>query len=266
MPSKDALNQVLPIERHRALAVATPASVTGTEVALLRVHKAFGEKRVLDGIDLIVEPNEFVALVGRSGCGKSTLLRLVAGLDQPTCGSLRIDGEPLFGINPQARVMFQDARLLPWLRVGENVALARQADSGWTVAEALQHVQLADREQDWPAILSGGQRQRVALARALIARPRLLLLDEPLGSLDALTRIEMQSLIHDLWQERACTAMLVTHDIEEAVLLADRVLLLEAGQISLEFTVDLPRPRVRTTEVFQQLVRRVLDRVLQHPE
>lgn len=238
-----------------------PSSI-GADVRIVDVHKSFGAKNVLVGIDLHVEPREFVALVGRSGCGKSTLLRLVAGLERPTSGNVLVSGAPLAGINQQARMMFQDARLLPWLHVGENVALGRRPEVEGSVEEALAQVQLADRIGDWPAVLSGGQRQRVALARALIGRPELLLLDEPLGSLDALTRIEMQTLIHDLWRERACTAILVTHDIEEAVLLADRVLLMEHGKINLEFAVELPRPRVRTCEAFQQLVRQVLERVL----
>ncbi len=231
-------------------------------VKLVDVAKSFHTRCVLRQVDLSIEPQEFVALVGRSGCGKSTLLRLIAGLIPPTSGRVYIDGQPLAGINPRARMMFQDARLLPWVRVADNVALAARDQPAVAVEQALQMVQLADRGQDWPLTLSGGQRQRVALARALIGRPPLLLLDEPLGALDALTRIEMQLLIDRLWQQHPCTAVLVTHDIEEAVLLANRILIVEDGTISKEFAVDLPRPRARLQPAFQQLVAHVLTHVL----
>src|SRR5215475_16141412 len=141
--------------------------------------------------------------------------------------------------------MFQDARLLPWRRVAQNVGIGRRGDWRGAALEALGHVGLAERADDWPAVLSSGQRQRVALARALISHPRLLLLDEPLGSLDALTRIEMQDLIARVWQEKGFTAIVVTHDVSEAVMLADRILLLEDGAVALDVTVDLPRPRRR---------------------
>jgi sulfonate transport system ATP-binding protein len=224
--------------------------------------KDFGGASVLREVNLQVKAGEFLAFVGRSGCGKSTLLRIIAGLESPTSGRVSAGGQPLRGINGYARMMFQDARLLPWLRVAENVAIGQSGRLNDSVYSSLEQVGLQGRGGDWPAVLSGGQRQRVALARALISDPSLLLLDEPLGALDALTRIEMQTLIHDLWQRRESTAILVTHDIEEAVLLADRVLLLEEGQIRAEFAVDLERPRNRTAPEFQDLVRRVLNRVL----
>ncbi len=232
------------------------------DVTLTQVSKSFGSRTVLKDIDLFVDRHEFVAFVGRSGCGKSTLLRLIAGLEQPSAGTVAIDGKPLAGINRQARMMFQDARLLPWLRVAENVSLGRAPGASLATEDALAMVQLADRGRDWPARLSGGQRQRVALARALIGRPPLLLLDEPLGALDALTRLEMQSLIYTLWQAQQCTAILVTHDIEEAVMLADRILVLEHGSIRDEFRVRLDRPRQRTDRHFQPLAASVLERVL----
>jgi sulfonate transport system ATP-binding protein len=234
----------------------------GSHIELVDVAKAFGGTVVLQSINLRVSTGEFVALVGRSGCGKSTLLRIVAGLERPTDGRLLLDGQPLVGLNRQARMMFQDARLLPWRRVGENVAVGQGGRLDREVRAALARVSLEDRAEDWPAILSGGQRQRVALARALVGNPPLLLLDEPLGALDALTRMEMQTLIHELWQGSGRTAILVTHDIEEAVLLADRVLFLDQGRIQEEVDVDLPRPRDRTMAKFQALVRRILDRVL----
>lgn len=234
---------------------------SAADVNLISVSKSFDTRSVLREVDLMIDRQEFVALVGRSGCGKSTLLRLIAGLIRPTTGRIYIDGTLLAGVNPRARMMFQDARLLPWLRVADNVALGARDQPAAAVEEALAMVQLADRGRDWPMTLSGGQRQRVALARAVIGRPPLLLLDEPLGALDALTRIEMQQLIYSLWQQYPSTAVLVTHDIEEAVLLANRILIIEHGTVRDEFVVDLPRPRARSQPAFQQLVARVLERV-----
>lgn len=234
-----------------------------THVSVRAVGQRFGEKQVLRGLDLDVREGEFVALVGKSGCGKSTLLRLVAGLDRPTEGAVLIRREPLAGLNREARVMFQEARVLPWKTVHDNVALGLKGGGVRGRAESLlAQVGLADRAKDWPGILSGGQLQRVALARALASAPDLLLLDEPLGSLDALTRIEMQDLIQRLWRERRFTAVLITHEVEEALVLADRVLVLEEGRISLEITVDLPRPRDRGAAAFAALKARILSRIL----
>ncbi len=159
-------------------------------------------------------------------------------------------------------MMFQDARLLPWRRVLENVSLGLPAERKAEALAALDEVGLAERGSDWPSILSGGQRQRVALARALASRPRALLLDEPLGALDALTRLEMQALIERVWQEHGFTAVLVTHDVEEAVALADRIIVLAAGQVALDVRVDLPRPRDHATRRFTELKATVLDAVL----
>src|SRR5262249_19805137 len=155
----------------------------------------FGDHEVLRDIALRVAPGEFVAIVGHSGCGKSTLLRLIAGLDAPDGGAIRIDGQPVAGQVRQARLLFQEARLLPWRRVLRNVGIGLSGDWRAPAQAALDAVGLGNRGHDWPAVLSGGQRQRVALARALVSQPRLLLLDEPLGALDALTRIEMQELL-----------------------------------------------------------------------
>jgi sulfonate transport system ATP-binding protein len=238
----------------------------GISVALSRVSKVFGEQVALCDANLAVAPGEFVALVGHSGCGKSTLLRLVAGLEVPSSGSIDVDRQSLAGLNHHARMMFQDARLLPWLRVRENVAIGLPRDAASRVDDALAQVGLSDRAGDWPAILSGGQRQRIALARALVCEPRLLLLDEPLGSLDALTRIEMQLLLAELWQLHGFTAILVTHDIEEAVMLADRVVLLEHGRTVESFEINLPRPRERTMAPFQALVQTILQRVMRRSE
>jgi len=234
----------------------------GTEIELRKASKSFGDKLVLAEIDLAVRANEFVAVVGRSGCGKSTLLRLLAGLERPTSGQVLVNSVALDGLNREARMIFQDARLLPWMRVDANVAVGRGGRVDDAVLAALDRVDLVTRAHDWPAVLSGGQKQRVALARALVGDPGLFLLDEPLASLDALTRLEMQALIHDLWWQSGCTAMLVTHDIEEAVALADRVVLIDQGRIHAEFAIDLPRPRNRTSGDFQHSVRRILDCVM----
>ncbi|RZU00942.1 ATP-binding cassette domain-containing protein [Rivibacter subsaxonicus] len=246
------------------VALRAPLAARGAALELDGLAQRFGAREVLRGIDLRVRPGEFVAIVGRSGCGKSTLLRLAAGLDAPAAGSLRIDGEPAAARADEVRVMFQEARLLPWKRVLDNVALGLDgADARERALEALEQVGLAERAGDWPAVLSGGQRQRVALARALVHAPRLLLLDEPLGALDALTRIEMQRLIERLWQRHGFTALLVTHDVGEAIALADRVLLVEDGGIALDERIALARSRHRGDPAFAVAEERLLDRVLQ---
>jgi len=237
----------------------------GIALSIRGLSKQYGERTVLKSLDLEIRAGEFLAIVGRSGCGKSTLLRQIAGLETPSAGEIRFDGERVEGQHPDARMMFQDARLLPWKSVEKNIALGL-ADGGLTRARALlEQVGLPDRPRDWPARLSGGQRQRVALARALVHEPRLLLLDEPLGALDALTRIEMQTLIENLWRKRGITAILVTHDVSEAIALADRVVLIEDGTITLDRRIDLPRPRERGSAAFASLEDAVLKRVLQHP-
>jgi sulfonate transport system ATP-binding protein len=239
----------------------------GMHLRLEGLTKSFGRKTVLHGIDLDVLPGEFVAVVGRSGCGKSTMLRLMAGLDVPSGGGVFLNGESHDRINPAVRMMFQDARLLPWQRVLANVELGLVGSSSkvytkQTALQVLREVGLEERAHEWPAVLSGGQRQRVALARALASKPSLLLLDEPLGALDALTRIEMQQLVERLWQEQGFTAILITHDVEEAVVLADRVVLIEDGQIGMDVDISLPRPRLRGDAVFARIVERILDRVM----
>jgi len=245
---------------------AAPAAARGAAFEARSVDKAFGARRVLEGIDLRVEPGEFVAIVGRSGCGKSTLLRLAAGLETVSAGSVAIDGAPPAASHDDVRIMFQDARLLPWKRVIDNVALGLDPAGAHVRARlALEQVGLDERAHDWPAVLSGGQRQRVALARALVHHPRLLLLDEPLGALDALTRLEMQRLIESLWRTHGFTALLVTHDVSEAVALADRVLLIDDHRIVLDQRITLPRPRARGDAVFAALEGGVLDRVLGEP-
>ena len=238
----------------------------GVRLDIQGLTKRYGQREVLRQAQLHIAPGEFVAIVGRSGCGKSTLLRLVAGLESATSGAIHLDGQPLQGLSSSTRIMFQEARLLPWKRVLDNVALGLPPQQRDAAAQVLQQVGLGERQHEWPARLSGGQRQRVALARALVHQPHLLLLDEPLGALDALTRIEMHRLIESLWQTHGFTALLVTHDVQEAVALADRVVLIEDGQIALDQRIDLPRPRVHGDAAFAQLEKRILDRVLQKPD
>lgn len=244
------------------MTVTTPIHrAYGAHLSIRHLGKSFGHIPVLQDINLEIHAGEFVAVVGKSGCGKSTLLRLLAGLDAPTTGELAIDRIPLKGMNSDARVMFQDSRLLPWRRVLDNVVLGLRSNGYEHGQWALQQVGLGNRAQDWVTKLSGGQRQRVALARALVSQPRLLLLDEPLGALDALTRLEMQQLIQRLWQEQGFTALLVTHDVEEAVYLADRVIVIEEGRIGIDLPITLPRPR-QANAVFAQLKTRILDHIL----
>ena len=235
----------------------------GVSLRLDQVEKAFGAARVLKDIDLTVDAGEFVAIVGHSGSGKSTLLRVIAGLERATGGSVSVDGRALAGPAQEARLMFQEARLLPWRRVDQNVAVGRRG-RGWREAAraALGRVGLADKADAWPAELSGGQKQRVALARALISEPRLLLLDEPLGALDALTRLEMQELIERVWLARRCTAVLVTHDVAEAARLADRIVALEDGRIVETWAVTEPRPRPRASAALAEIEAAILGRLL----
>jgi len=263
----------------KPLSHQAPKGSSGLGLRLSGLGKSFGNRRVLQGIDLDIRAGEFVAIVGRSGCGKSTLLRLVADIETPSEGEFqqalptRLTAGSTAGLaagasakKAEKRIMFQESRLLPWRRVIDNVALGLPLGQREKALEVLAQVGLADRANDWPAKLSGGQRQRVALARALVHQPDLLLLDEPLGALDALTRIEMHSLIESLWLSRGFTALLVTHDVHEAVVLADRVILIEEGQIGLDVAIDLPRPRSTADARLAQIEKQILDRVLGQPE
>ncbi|WP_265942844.1 ATP-binding cassette domain-containing protein [Dechloromonas sp. A34] len=244
---------------------ATQPRGQGLSIGVRQLKKRFGERQVLHGLDLDIAAGEFVAIVGRSGCGKSTLLRQLAGLDEVSNGAIRLDGKSAGVLKDDVRMMFQDARLLPWRTVIQNVAIGLAGSKPEVRERALAvlgQVGLADRADEWPSRLSGGQRQRVALARALIHRPRLLLLDEPLGALDALTRIEMQRLIESLWKQHRFTALLVTHDVSEAVALGDRIVLIEDGRITLDEKVALARPREHGEAQFAQLESRVLKRLM----
>ncbi|MCP3392513.1 ATP-binding cassette domain-containing protein [Bradyrhizobium sp. CCGB12] len=244
-------------EERSAPAAGLPLSIRG-------LRKSFGDNEVLRGIDLHIPAGQFVAIVGKSGCGKSTLLRLIAGLDKIDAGSISFGQD----IQPEdIRVMFQEPRLLPWARVLANVevGLGRDRASGDAHAraeKALGEVGLADKRDQWPSVLSGGQKQRVALGRALVSRPRVLAFDEPLGALDALTRISMQRLLERVWRDQGFTAILVTHDVSEAVALADRVLVIEEGRIAHDVVVNASRPRQRGSAELAGLEGSILSHLL----
>jgi sulfonate transport system ATP-binding protein len=220
--------------------------------------------RALDGVNIEVEPGEVVAVVGGSGCGKSTLLRAISGLDTPSQGRVVLDGVDIKSPQEEIGIIFQEPRLLPWLTVADNVGFGLEhrprAERRERVAKALARVGLTDKADMWPRELSGGQAQRVAIARALVPRPEVLLLDEPFSALDAFTRTDLQDHLLDLWSEDRPTLILVTHDVEEAIVLADRILVMKPrpGRIYEEIVADLPRPRDRQSAAFDFTKRRVL--------
>jgi sulfonate transport system ATP-binding protein len=225
--------------------------VEGPVVRVEGLSRSFDGRPVIDDLDLALRPGEFTALLGRSGCGKSTLLRVLAGLDREIEGTVLV---------PKRRaVAFQAPRLMPWKRVWRNVLLGLPGRPERAVAEsALEEVGLSHRSGAWPKTLSGGEAQRASLARALVREPDLLLLDEPFGALDALTRIRAQRLVAELWQRRGCAVLLVTHDVDEALLLADRALVMRDGVIAYDTPVDLPRPRDAGDPGFTALRTRLL--------
>ena len=207
------------------------ATREGSAVTVQGLRRAYGQRSVIHNLDLRIERGEFVVLLGESGCGKTTLLRALAGLDP-------IDGGQIDGLSRPA-VVFQEHRLLPWESLWRNVALGlRQNDNRARASAALTEVGLGDRLDDWPRNLSGGQAQRVALARALVQQPRLLLLDEPFAALDALTRIKMQALVKELVAKHQPGVLLVTHDVDEAIVLADRAMVMRDGAIACEYAVS----------------------------
>ena len=218
----------------------------------------------LEGVSLKVGPGEIVALVGGSGCGKSTLLRLACGLDRPSRGSIALDGAAIVAPHEKIGIVFQEPRLLPWLTVAGNVGFGvagrPSAERDARVRTALDRVGLADKALTWPRELSGGQAQRVAIARALVPRPEVLLLDEPFSALDAFTRIDLQDHLLDLWADFKPTLVVVTHDVDESIVLADRVLVMSPrpGRVFAAIVTDLPRPRDRQSAAFDVAKRRVL--------
>ena len=244
-------------------------STNPARVALRCVDRTFGTHTVLHEVDIEIEPGEVVALLGSSGSGKSTLLRLIAGLDRPTDGRIEIDGEPVRGVDPRCAMVFQEPRLLPWRSLAANVAFGlpagtERAKGSVAVWHWLDVVELGEFGNHRPRQVSGGMAQRAGLARALARRPGVLLLDEPLASLDALTRLRMQDLLDAVQQEAGTTTVLVTHDVEEAVILADRVLVLRADAtgaagIAATYDVTIPKPRDRGDPRITVLRDRLLD-------
>jgi sulfonate transport system ATP-binding protein len=220
-------------------------------VELHQVRRVFGERAVLDSFELTIRSAEFVAILGPSGTGKTTLLRLLSGLDQADGGTVRVAG--------RRSVVFQEPRLVPAKRVWQNVVLGQRGPvARQRAVVALTEVGLSSHVDAWPKTLSGGEAQRVALARAMVREPSLLLLDEPFASLDALTRIRMHELVGQLWQRHRPAVVLVTHDVDEAILLADRVIVLSRGRVTLDLPVSVPRPRGRTGQQFAELRVRLL--------
>jgi sulfonate transport system ATP-binding protein len=218
---------------------------------LHQVRRVFGERAVLDSFELTIRSAEFVAILGPSGTGKTTLLRLLSGLDQADRGTVRVAR--------RRSVVFQEPRLVPAKRVWQNVVLGQRGPVARKRAvAALTEVGLANHVDAWPKTLSGGEAQRVALARAMVREPSLLLLDEPFASLDALTRIRMHELVAQLWHRHRPAVVLVTHDVDEAILLADRVIVLSRGRVTLDLPVAVPRPRGRTGQQFAELRARLL--------
>ena len=244
--------RVRPVNRGAGMTTSGTAMATDQIAASVQnLTRRFGSRTVLDGLSLDIKAGEFVAMIGRSGSGKSTLLRALAGLDREVSGSMAV-AEPV-------AVAFQEPRLVPWKRVLDNLTLGLRVPEPTRVAtEALEEVGLTERISAWPLTLSGGEAQRVSLARALVRSPSLLLLDEPFSALDALTTISMHRLVLRLWETHRPAVLLVTHDVDEALALADRVLVLGAGRIAYSATVDVPRPRDRNHPALIELRLRLL--------
>ncbi|BDG02389.1 ABC transporter ATP-binding protein [Anaeromyxobacter oryzae] len=249
---------------RRVLQSAAPEAPPIKATGIGKSFNANGNEVVaLRGVDVDVRPGEFLSIIGGSGCGKSTFLRIVAGLERNDAGTVTVDGAPISGPSLERGIMFQDSRLLPWLTVERNVgfALGRlpKAEARRRIAEAIEVVGLSGFEKAYPHQLSGGMAQRAAIARVLVNKPRVLLLDEPFGALDALTRIQMQQELLRIWEVERSTVVLVTHDIDEAVYLGDRVAVMSnrPGTIRKLVHVDLPRPRDRSSGAFVSVRKRI---------
>jgi sulfonate transport system ATP-binding protein len=233
--------------------MAPNAGLLTAAVQVRGLVRRYDDRAVLDGVDLDIAPGEFVALLGKSGSGKSTLLRALAGLDSG------VDGSGELVVPSNVSVVFQDSRLLPWARVLDNVVLGLGGASSDRGRTSLAEVGLAGRETAWPNELSGGEQQRVALARSLVREPELLLADEPFGALDALTRLKMHVLLRKLCAAHQPAVLLVTHDVDEAIVLADRVIVLDEGQIVASESISLSTPRSPADPGFAAVRARLLD-------
>jgi NitT/TauT family transport system ATP-binding protein/sulfonate transport system ATP-binding protein len=255
--------------RPPSISSASEATARGA-LTVNDLHKSFaigGDSRlVLDNINLTVKPGEFVSIVGASGCGKSTLLRLIVGLDAEYSGEIRLDGERVATTSLDRGIVFQDHRLFPWMTLQQNVELALlntdtpKARRAQIVADHIALVGLQGFEQAYPHQLSGGMAQRAAIARALVTEPKLLLLDEPLGALDALTRVRVQNELQRIWMAQRSTVLMVTHDVEEALYLGDRVVVMapDPGRIRRIVEIDLPHPRDRRAPLLHKLKDEIL--------
>ena len=249
-----------------ALGRSLLASGRGLMLVLENLGKTYPNGvRAVEGINFAVDPGEIVAVIGGSGCGKSTLLRAISGLDRPTHGRVLLDGETITSPHEKIGIVFQEPRLLPWLTVADNVAFGLNdlpvSRRRHRAAGALARVGLIDKRNVWPRELSGGQAQRVAIARALVPQPEVLLLDEPFSALDAFTRVDLQDHLLDLWTDLRPMMILVTHDVDEAIALADRIIVMRSrpGRIFEEIAADLRRPRDRHSAAFDHVKSRVLN-------
>jgi sulfonate transport system ATP-binding protein len=236
-----------------------------TQLAINHVGKTYADgTEALRDVQVHAAEGEIVAILGGSGCGKTTLLRLVAGLDVPSLGAILVGGEAIAGTHPAISAVFQEPRLLPWLKVGANIAFGgqrlEQAERQRRTGALLDRIGLSGYGGRWPRDLSGGQSQRVAIARALIGHPGVLLLDEPFSALDPFTRTSLHELVLGLWKELKPTILMVTHDVDEAVTLADRVVVMKPrpGRVHESMQVDLPRPRDKLSSAFELMKRRVM--------
>lgn len=259
-----------------AIAHALPSTATHGALTLRGLRKTYALKgkpmQVLKDIELNIQPGEFVSIVGASGCGKSTLLRLIVGLDQDYQGQILLDQQPVRGPGLERGIVFQDHRLFPWMTLQQNIALALKNHTmpatykDRLVAEHIELVGLSGYEHAYPHQLSGGMAQRAAIARALVNKPKVLLLDEPLGALDALTRVRLQQELQRIWVQERCTVIMVTHDIEEALYLGDRVIVMDAhpGRIREDLRIDLPHPRERDSAVLHAYKQRLLGDLVGH--